>query len=63
MDRRNVWAAEEGWLVFDLTSASNLWVVNQEQNLGLHLVLEDIRGQSCGGIYTSNNTIKTKVYV
>ncbi|XP_029287830.1 LOW QUALITY PROTEIN: bone morphogenetic protein 7-like [Cottoperca gobio] len=45
LDRREVWAAEEGWLVFDLTVASNLWLVNPEQNLGLHLVLEDIHGQ------------------
>lgn len=45
-DQREVWAAEEGWLVFDLTATSNLWVVNPEQNLGLHLVLEDSHGQS-----------------
>lgn len=46
LDQRELWAAEEGWLVFDLTATSNLWVVNPEQNLGLHLVLEDINGQS-----------------
>ncbi|XP_044205619.1 bone morphogenetic protein 7-like [Thunnus albacares] len=45
LDQREVWAAEEGWLVFDLTATSNLWVVNPEQNLGLHLVLEDRHGQ------------------
>ncbi|XP_044079830.1 bone morphogenetic protein 7-like [Siniperca chuatsi] len=45
LDQREVWAAEEGWLVFDLTDTSNLWLVNPEQNLGLHLVLEDIHGQ------------------
>ncbi|XP_028431593.1 bone morphogenetic protein 7 isoform X4 [Perca flavescens] len=43
--QREVWAAEEGWLVFDLTGTSNLWLVNPEQNLGLHLVLEDSHGQ------------------
>ncbi|KAK2862494.1 hypothetical protein Q5P01_002027 [Channa striata] len=44
LDQRDIWAAEEGWLVFDLTATSNLWVVNPEQNLGLHLVLEDSHG-------------------
>ncbi|XP_034724284.1 bone morphogenetic protein 7-like [Etheostoma cragini] len=43
--QREVWAAEEGWLVFDLTDSSNLWLVDPEQNLGLHLVLEDSHGQ------------------
>nr|QHB80426.1 bone morphogenetic protein 7a [Trachinotus ovatus] len=45
LDQREVWAAEEGWLVFDLTTTSNVWLVNPEQNLGLHLVLEDSHGQ------------------
>ncbi|XP_034023112.1 bone morphogenetic protein 7-like [Thalassophryne amazonica] len=44
LDQRDVWAAEEGWLIFDLTPTRNLWLVNPEQNLGLHLVLEDIHG-------------------
>lgn len=46
LDRREVWAAQEGWLIFDLTATSNHWLVNPEQNLGLHLVLEDRHGQS-----------------
>ncbi|XP_008291669.1 bone morphogenetic protein 7 [Stegastes partitus] len=45
LDQRDIWASEEGWLVFDLTTTSNLWLVNPEQNLGLHLVLEDSNGQ------------------
>ncbi|XP_051272511.1 bone morphogenetic protein 7-like [Dicentrarchus labrax] len=45
LDQREVWAPEEGWLAFDLTATSNLWLVNPEQNLGLHLVLEDRHGQ------------------
>ncbi|XP_053287175.1 bone morphogenetic protein 7 isoform X2 [Pleuronectes platessa] len=44
LDQREVWAAEEGWLVFDLTPTSNHWLVKPEQNLGLHLVLEDSHG-------------------
>ncbi|XP_042351799.1 bone morphogenetic protein 7-like [Plectropomus leopardus] len=46
LDQREVWAAEEGWLVFDVTDTSNVWLVNPEQNLGLHLVLEDSNGQT-----------------
>uniref|UniRef100_A0A667ZV25 Bone morphogenetic protein 7a n=1 Tax=Myripristis murdjan TaxID=586833 RepID=A0A667ZV25_9TELE len=46
LDQRVVWAAEEGWLIFDLTATSNHWLVNPDQNLGLHLVLEDSDGQS-----------------
>nr|XP_020448511.1 bone morphogenetic protein 7-like isoform X2 [Monopterus albus] len=44
LDQRDVWAAEEGWLVFDLTATSNLWLFSPEQNLGLHLILEDSHG-------------------
>lgn len=45
LDQREVWASEEGWLVFDLTATSTLWLVRPEQNLGLHLIVEDSRGQ------------------
>ncbi|XP_037345584.2 bone morphogenetic protein 7-like isoform X1 [Pungitius pungitius] len=45
LDQRDVWATDEGWQVFDLTVTINLWLVNPEQNLGLHLVLEDRHGQ------------------
>ncbi|XP_058486572.1 bone morphogenetic protein 7-like [Solea solea] len=45
LDQRDVWAAEDGWLVFDLTPTSNLWLVKPEKNLGLHLVLEDSHGR------------------
>ncbi|XP_035652548.1 bone morphogenetic protein 7-like isoform X4 [Oncorhynchus keta] len=46
LDTRVVWAAEEGWLVFDITATSNQWVVNPDQNLGLQLALESMDGQS-----------------
>ncbi|XP_034541064.1 bone morphogenetic protein 7-like [Notolabrus celidotus] len=45
LDQREVWAAEEGWLIFDLTTTSNLWLSDSEQNLGLQLVVEDSHGQ------------------
>ncbi|XP_051932429.1 bone morphogenetic protein 7-like isoform X2 [Hippocampus zosterae] len=44
VDQREVWAAEEGWLIFDLTATSNLWLANPDHNLGLRLVLEDDHG-------------------
>uniref|UniRef100_A0A8C6U4W3 Bone morphogenetic protein 7a n=1 Tax=Neogobius melanostomus TaxID=47308 RepID=A0A8C6U4W3_9GOBI len=44
LEQREVWAPEEGWLVFDLTASSNLWQLQPEHNLGLHLVLEDSHG-------------------
>ncbi|KTF91307.1 hypothetical protein cypCar_00029563 [Cyprinus carpio] len=45
LDSRVVWAAEEGWLVFDLTVTTNLWVINPGQNLGLQLSLETAYGE------------------
>ncbi|KAM7423273.1 hypothetical protein PAMA_011022 [Pampus argenteus] len=60
LDQREVWAAEEGWLVFDLTATSNLWVVDPKQNLGLHLILEDSHGQrrnpQLAGLLTSSGS-------
>ncbi|XP_054639330.1 bone morphogenetic protein 7-like [Dunckerocampus dactyliophorus] len=44
VDQREVWAADEGWLIFDLTATGNLWLANPEHNFGLHLVLQDSRG-------------------
>ncbi|XP_050978830.1 bone morphogenetic protein 7a [Labeo rohita] len=45
LDSRMVWAAEEGWLVFDLTVTTNHWVINPGQNLGLQLSLETAHGE------------------
>ncbi|KAK9953955.1 hypothetical protein ABG768_016067 [Culter alburnus] len=46
LDSRVIWAAEEGWLVFDITATSNHWVLNPGRNLGLQLALESLDGQS-----------------
>ncbi|KAJ8360844.1 hypothetical protein SKAU_G00173690 [Synaphobranchus kaupii] len=46
LDTQILWAAEEGWLVFDITTTSNHWVLNPAGNLGLQLVLEGVDGQS-----------------
>ncbi|KAL6040313.1 hypothetical protein STEG23_017213, partial [Scotinomys teguina] len=37
LDTRVVWASEEGWLEFDITATSNLWVVTPQYNMGLQL--------------------------
>lgn len=44
LDSRVIWAAEEGWLVFDVTATSNHWVLNPGRNLGLQLALESTNG-------------------
>lgn len=45
LDSRVIWAAEEGWLVFDVTATSNHWVLNPGRNLGLQLALESTKGE------------------
>lgn len=52
LDSRVIWAAEEGWLVFDLTATSNHWILHPGQNLGLLLVLESADG---GSIFSSSS--------
>nr|XP_034980585.1 bone morphogenetic protein 6 [Zootoca vivipara] len=37
LDTRAVWASEEGWLEFDITATSNMWVINPHHNLGLQM--------------------------
>lgn len=52
LDTRAVWASEEGWLEFDVTATSNMWVMNPQHNMGLQLsvVTRDGRlwASSCG---------------
>ncbi|KAK4827075.1 hypothetical protein QYF61_014149 [Mycteria americana] len=37
LDTRAVWASDEGWLEFDVTATSNMWLVNPQHNMGLQL--------------------------
>lgn len=55
LDQKEVWTVEEGWLIFDLTTTSNLWLSDPEQNLGLQLVLENSHGE--GHVCLFNVTI------
>ncbi|RVE58953.1 hypothetical protein OJAV_G00199230 [Oryzias javanicus] len=48
LESRVLWAAEEGWLEFDITATSNLWVMSPVHNLGLQVSIETSSGQSIG---------------
>nr|XP_015810454.2 bone morphogenetic protein 6 [Nothobranchius furzeri] len=48
LESRRLWAAEEGWLEFDITATSNLWVMSPRHNLGLQVSVETSSGQSIG---------------
>ncbi|NXG57407.1 BMP8B protein, partial [Hemiprocne comata] len=46
LDVQDLRAGMEGWLVFDVTAASNHWLVDQKYNLGLRLYVETEDGHS-----------------
>uniref|UniRef100_A0A8C0GC80 TGF-beta family profile domain-containing protein n=1 Tax=Chelonoidis abingdonii TaxID=106734 RepID=A0A8C0GC80_CHEAB len=46
LDLQELQAGTEGWLVFDVTAASNHWLVNRKHSLGLRLYVETDDGQS-----------------
>ncbi|KAM4795887.1 bone morphogenetic protein 8B-like [Rhinophrynus dorsalis] len=46
LDHESILAGDEGWLVFDVTAASNHWLQNSKYNLGLRLYVETDEGQS-----------------
>ncbi|XP_047424214.1 bone morphogenetic protein 6 isoform X3 [Mugil cephalus] len=46
LESRRLWAAEEGWLEFDITATSNLWVMSPAHNLGLQVSVETSSGRS-----------------
>lgn len=41
---RSVLGQQEGWLVFDITSATRDWVEVQESNLGIRVAVETREG-------------------
>uniref|UniRef100_A0A8C1RT09 TGF-beta propeptide domain-containing protein n=1 Tax=Cyprinus carpio TaxID=7962 RepID=A0A8C1RT09_CYPCA len=45
LESRRLWAAEEGWLEFDITATSNLWVMSPHHNLGLQISVETSSGK------------------
>ncbi|XP_030045135.1 bone morphogenetic protein 8B-like isoform X1 [Microcaecilia unicolor] len=46
LDLQDIMAGDEGWLVFDVTAASNHWLLNPKYNLGLRLYVETHDGHS-----------------
>ncbi|NXX79063.1 BMP8B protein, partial [Urocolius indicus] len=46
LDVQDLHAGTEGWLVFDVTAASNHWLVDGKYNLGLRLYVETDDGHS-----------------
>ncbi|MBN3305032.1 BMP7 protein, partial [Amia calva] len=46
LESRELWATDEGWLEFDITATSNLWVMSPKHNLGLQLSVETSHGKS-----------------
>ncbi|KPP64982.1 bone morphogenetic protein 6-like [Scleropages formosus] len=45
LDQQKLWATEEGWLEFDITATSNLWVMSPQHNLGLQISMQTSSGQ------------------
>ncbi|XP_030204840.1 bone morphogenetic protein 6 [Gadus morhua] len=48
LESRRLWAAEEGWLEFEITATSNLWVMSPGHNLGLQISVETSSGRMMG---------------
>ncbi|RXM33127.1 Collagen alpha-1(XXI) chain [Acipenser ruthenus] len=46
LDSKKVNASDGGWLVFDITTTSNHWVLSPQQNMGLQLCIETTEGRS-----------------
>ncbi|XP_066494421.1 bone morphogenetic protein 8B-like [Tiliqua scincoides] len=46
LDLQDFLAGMEGWMVFDVTAASNHWLLNRKYNLGLRLYVETEDGES-----------------
>ncbi|XP_026869440.2 bone morphogenetic protein 6 [Electrophorus electricus] len=46
LESRQLWATEEGWLEFDITATSNLWIMSPNHNLGLQISVETSSGQN-----------------
>ncbi|XP_027720433.1 bone morphogenetic protein 8A isoform X1 [Vombatus ursinus] len=46
LDLQTLQAGDEGWLVFDVTAASNHWLLNRKSHLGFRLYVEAEDGRS-----------------
>lgn len=59
LDVQSVPAGQEGWLAFDVTTASNHWLLNPRSNLGIRLYVETEEGESP----LLHHTVKTAIFV
>uniref|UniRef100_A0A8C6VVW9 Bone morphogenetic protein 8a n=1 Tax=Nothobranchius furzeri TaxID=105023 RepID=A0A8C6VVW9_NOTFU len=50
LDMQSVPAGQEGWLAFDVTSASNHWLLHPRSNLGIRLYVETEDGEPWIGL-------------
>jgi hypothetical protein len=55
LESRRLWAAEEGWLEFDITATSNLWVMSPHNNMGLQIRVETSSGEHNAKLETYAN--------
>lgn len=48
LDLQTLRAGDEGWLVLDVTAASDRWLLNRNKDLGLRLYVETEDGEAQG---------------
>lgn len=48
LDLQTLRAGDEGWLVLDITAASDRWLLNYNKDLGLRLYVETNDGEAGG---------------
>ena len=48
LDLQTLRAEDEGWLVLDVTAASDRWLLNRNKDLGLRLYMETEDGKTPG---------------
>lgn len=48
LDLQTLRAGDEGWLVLDVTAASDRWLLNRNKDLGLRLYVETEDGEAPG---------------
>lgn len=53
LESRRLWAPEEGWLEFEITATSNLWVMSPVHNLGLQVSVETSSGKELNDTFIS----------
>lgn len=56
LDMQSVPAGQEGWLAFDVTSASNRWLLHPRCNLGIRLYVETEEGELCTEVRSDSLT-------